>query len=542
MSGKKKKAASARPVTAKKARQTVVGSPTSHMAEPSEISDIKNSYDDLMYESGAFPQTAINNLEARARLMGLQPAPAANAKVLELGCSMGGNIITQALYYPDAEFVGIDLSGRQVAQGNAIIEKMGLKNVRLEEKDILTVDESFGKFDYIIVHGIWSWVPDAVKDKIFSICRNNLTEHGIAYISYNVYPGWKRQEQLREIMYFAGRDVLEEPLEARTRKGLDALKALAEILENDKGLGGGGKLPAIQKILNHNFYYIAHEYMEAFNDPIYVNGFIEWANRHRLAYIGDTDLHVSFVSWMAEHTQERILALAGGDYVAKEFYSDILSDRQFRRSLLCREEVGDTIRRDESVTVEVIESLYFRPARGETINFDENDTLLSGIRDVMKTGEAFKTEDVAENLSRRFPGLEFDRMKINSQLLLQTILGRFSVSSDNAGKPFFEDHKTYVPARFTDYVAAFVEHGAEAFVRPANRYNESTPPFGYGHLYIMRLLSCPTTKQALVETVAENLNIVSTTPDGLKFNPPARVYVEQILSELAERHFLVSAD
>lgn len=542
MSGKKKKAASARPVMAKKARQAVVGSPASHIEEPSEISDIKNSYDDLMYESGAFPQTAINNLEARARMMGLKPAAAAKAKVLELGCSMGGNIITQALYYPDAEFVGIDLSGRQVAQGNAIIEKMGLENVRLEEKDILTIDESFGKFDYIIVHGIWSWVPDAVKDKIFSICRNNLTEHGIAYISYNVYPGWKRQEQLREIMYFAGRDVLEEPLEARTRKGLDALKALAEILENDKGLGGGGKLPAMQKILNHNFYYIAHEYMEAFNDPIYVNGFIEWANRHRLAYIGDADLHASFVSWMAEHTRERILALAGDDYIAKEFYSDILSDRQFRRSLLCREEVGDTVRRDESVTVEVIESLNFRPARGETINFDENDTLLSGIRDVMKTGEAFKTEDVAENLARRFPGLTFDRMKINSQLLLQTILGRFSVSSDNAGKPFFEDHKTYVPARFTDYVAAFVEHDAGAFVRPANRYNESTPSFGYGHLYIMRQLSRPTSKQAVIDAVAENLNIVSTTPDGLTFHPPAEVYVEEILADLADRHFLVSAD
>ncbi|MBG8637092.1 methyltransferase domain-containing protein [Neisseria meningitidis] len=527
MPNKKKKAAFARAATEN-------GVP--------DVSNIKNSYDDLMYESKAFSQTAINALEARARMMGLKPAAAAKAKVLELGCSMGGNIITQALYYPDAEFVGIDLSGRQVAQGNAIIEKMGLKNVRLEEKDILTIDESFGKFDYIIVHGIWSWVPDAVKDKIFSICRNNLTEHGIAYISYNVYPGWKRQEQLREIMYFAGRDVLEEPLEARTRKGLDALKALAEILENDKGLDGGGKLPAIQKILNHNFYYIAHEYMEIFNDPIYVNGFIEWANRHRLAYIGDTDLHVSFVSWMAEHTRERILALAGDDYIAKEFYSDILSDRQFRRSLLCREEVGDTVRRDESVAVEVIESLNFRPARGETINFDENDTLLSGIRDVMKTGEPFKTEDVAENLARRFPGLEFDRMKINSQLLLQTILGRFSVSSDNAGKQFFEDHKTYVPARFTDYVAAFVEHGAEAFVQPANRYNESTPSFGYGHLYIMRQLSRPTSKQALIETVAENLNIVSTTPDGLTFHPPAEVYVEEILADLADRHFLVSAD
>lgn len=507
-----------------------------------DVSDIKNSYDDLMYESGAFSQTAINNLEARARLMGLQPAPAANAKVLELGCSMGGNIITQALYYPDAEFTGIDLSGRQVAQGNAIIEKMGLKNVHLEEKDILTVDESFGKFDYIIVHGIWSWVPDTVKDKIFSICRNNLTEHGIAYISYNVYPGWKRQEQLREIMYFSGRDVLEEPLEARTRKGLDALKELAEILENDKGLGGGGKLPAIQKILNHNFYYIAHEYMEAFNDPIYVNGFIEWANRHRLAYIGDTDLHVSFVSWMAEHTRERILALAGGDYIAKEFYSDILSDRQFRRSLLCREEEEHNIARDETVPIEIMENLYFRLVQGTGINLDESNTMLSGIREVMSGGEPFRTEDVVANLNRRFPGLTFDRVQINSQLLLQTITGHFAVSSDKGEKLTFEDHKTYVPARFTDYAAAFVEHGAEAFVRPANRYNESTPSFGYGHLYIMRQLSRPTTKQALIETVAENLNIVSTTPDGLTFHPPAEVYVEEILADLADRHFLVSAD
>ena len=542
MSSKKKKAASARPVMAKKARRAVVGSPASHMAEPSEISEIKNSYDDLMYESKAFSQTAINALEARARMMGLKPAAAGNAKVLELGCSMGGNIITQALYYPDAEFIGIDLSGRQVAQGNAIIEKMGLKNVRLEEKDILTIDESFGKFDYIIVHGIWSWVPDTVKDKIFSICRNNLTEHGIAYISYNVYPGWKRQEQLREIMYFSGRDVLEEPLEARTRKGLDALKELAEILENDKGLGGGGKLPAIQKILNHNFYYIAHEYMEAFNDPIYVNGFIEWANRHRLAYIGDTDLHVSFVSWMAEHTRERILALAGGDYIAKEFYSDILSDRQFRRSLLCREEEEHNIARDETVPIEIMENLYFRLVQGTGINLDESNTMLSGIREVMSGGEPFRTEDVVANLNRRFPGLTFDRVQINSQLLLQTITGHFAVSSDKGEKLTFEDHKTYVPTRFTDYVAAFVEHGAEQFVKPANRYNEGTPSFGYGHLYIMRQLSQPTTKQAVIDAVAENLNIVTTTADGLKFNPPARFYVEKILSELAERHFFAQAD
>lgn len=540
MSSKKKKAASARPVMAKKARQAVVGNPASHMAEPSEISDIKNSYDDLMYESKAFSQTAINALEARARMMGLKPAAAGNAKVLELGCSMGGNIITQALYYPDAEFIGIDLSGRQVAQGNAIIEKMGLKNVRLEEKDILTIDESFGKFDYIIVHGIWSWVPDTVKDKIFSICRNNLTEHGIAYISYNVYPGWKRSEQIREIMLFSSSGMQGESLVSRTRKGLDTVNALAEILEGDKGIKNNEKLQSMRNVLGRNGYYVAHEYMEAFNDPIYVNGFIEWANRHRLAYIGDTKLSMSFISWMAEHTRERIKALANGDYIAKELYSDILFDSEFRRSLLCRQEEEHNINRDETVPIDIMESLYFRQVMD--IDLDKSNTMFSGIREVMSGGEPFRTEDVVANLNRRFPGLAFDRVQINSQLLLQTITGHFAVSSDKGEKLTFEDHKTYVPARFTDYVAAFVEHGAEQFVKPANRYNEGTSSFGYGHLYIMRQLSQPTTKQALIDAVAENLNIVTTTADGLKFNPPARFYVEQILSELAERHFFAQAD
>ena len=542
MSSKKKKTASVRPVMAKKARQTVVGSPASHIAEPSEISDIKNSYDDLMYESKAFSQTAINALEARARMMGLKPAAAVNAKVLELGCSMGGNIITQALYYPDAEFIGIDLSGRQIAQGNAIIEKMGLKNVRLEEKDILTVDESFGKFDYIIVHGIWSWVPDTVKDKIFSICRNNLTEHGIAYISYNVYPGWKRSEQIREIMLFSSSGMQGESLALRTQKGLDTVNALAEILESDKGIKNNEKLQSMRNVLGKNGYYVAHEYMEAFNDPIYVNGFIEWANRHRLAYIGDTRLSMSFISWMAEHTRERIKALANGDYIAKELYIDILFDSEFRRSLLCRHEEEHNITRDETVPIEIMENLYFRLVQGTGIDLDESNTMLSGIREVMSGGEPFRTEDVVANLNRRFPGLAFDRVQINSQLLLQTITGHFAVSSDKGEKLTFEDHKTYVPARFTDYVAAFVEHGAEQFVKPANRYNEGTPSFGYGHLYIMRQLSQPTTKQAVIDAVAENLNIVTTTADGLKFNPPARSYVEQILSELAERHFFAQAD
>ena len=86
----------------------------------------------------------------------------------------------------------------------------------LLEKDILDIDESFGTFDYIIVHGIWSWVPDVVKDKILSICNKNLSDNGIAYVSYNTYPGWKRLEQLRDIMLYSEKRAKDQNLLERT--------------------------------------------------------------------------------------------------------------------------------------------------------------------------------------------------------------------------------------------------------------------------------------------------------------------------------------
>ena len=167
------------------------------------LEDLKESYNTVIYVSKAFPNTNINSLQARGRLYGLSPAPLKGARVLELGSSCGGNIIPQALYYPETTFTGIDLSGVQIEHGKTLIESMGLTNITLLEKNIMDIDDDFGTFDYIIVHGIWSWVSDMVKDKILSICNRNLSDRGIAFVSYNTYPGWKRLEQLREIILYS---------------------------------------------------------------------------------------------------------------------------------------------------------------------------------------------------------------------------------------------------------------------------------------------------------------------------------------------------
>ena len=111
------------------------------------------------------------HLATLGTLLGMNPPPVDHCQVLELGCAGGGNIIPMAQSLPESEFVGIDLSARQVAEGQAMAEALNLKNVTLKQSNILDVDGDFGRFDYIIAHGIYSWVPPEVRDKILTICR-----------------------------------------------------------------------------------------------------------------------------------------------------------------------------------------------------------------------------------------------------------------------------------------------------------------------------------------------------------------------------------
>ena len=129
-----------------------------------------------------------------ARMFGLQPPPIATARVLELGCASGGNLIPMAFNLPDGEFVGIDLSRTHVDAALSTMRALGMRNIRIAHGSILDIDESWGLFDYIICHGVFSWVEPQVQDAILRIAADNLVENGIAYISYNTYPGWHMRE------------------------------------------------------------------------------------------------------------------------------------------------------------------------------------------------------------------------------------------------------------------------------------------------------------------------------------------------------------
>ena len=173
---------------------------------------METSYDRFPYTSLPFLETHPDRLSVIATLFGLDPAPAAECRVLELGCASGGNIMPMAEALPGSRFLGVDLSSRQIADGQAAIRELGLTNIELRHADVRALGPELGTFDYIIAHGLYSWVAPDVQEKILAVVGGCLSDRGVAMISHHVKPGWHVRIMIAEMMkwHAGGRGSAEE--------------------------------------------------------------------------------------------------------------------------------------------------------------------------------------------------------------------------------------------------------------------------------------------------------------------------------------------
>ena len=514
---------------------------TNHSTIPDElqvnINELKDSYDSFLYVSKPFSSTNINNLQAKAKMYGLTPAPIKGARVLELGASCGGNLIPQALYYPEATFTGIDLSGVQVQHGNEIIQSIGLTNVTLLEKDILDIDESFGTFDYIIVHGIWSWVPDIVKDKILSICNVNLSDNGIAYVSYNTYPGWKRLEQLRDIMLYSEKRAMDQNLLERTLYTKNVLKMVADTMSSDERsrTQSDYKINNIQRVLNSNDYYVAHEYLETFNDPVYVSEFIDRAQKQGCAYIGDEVLQRSFISCLADDVASNIRTLSNGNYIDKEQFYDYVYDTQFRMSLLTKQSNESAINREETVTVNILNSLYYlaTSSNKEGVPAEWTDTVHIAIKELTDTAKQFTVQDIIHHINSKYPGYNIDNNHLYQRLLLLITTGNLNIYGEAYPILPFVENESYIPEPFINYLKALIEDGGNQYTAFGNMYNQIDETIDNGVLFVAKLLTKPISRDTLLQIMDENgLTVERTTKDGYTYQVPTEQYLKEVLIHL----------
>ena len=307
----------------------------------------RTSYDAIPYQSAAFSQTHPDRLATLARMFGLSPPDVTACRVLELGCAGGGNLIPMAVNLPDSEFVGIDLSQRQVDEANDAVGALGLRNIRIEQASILDVDEGWGQFDYLLCHGVFSWVETAVQDKILQIASANLSPDGIAYISYNTYPGWHMRDMVRHMMrYHAGQ--FEEPAEQ-----IEQARALLAFLASaSQGSGPYGELLTreVDRLGRAEDSYLFHEHLEQTNTPLYFHQFVERAERAGLQYLSEASVSDMLTSRFPESvaaTLERI----SPDILHLEQYMDFVRNRLFRQTLQCElPGVGEAPRAEKAET------------------------------------------------------------------------------------------------------------------------------------------------------------------------------------------------
>lgn len=302
---------------------------------------VRESYDRVPYASGSYHQTHPDHLATLALLHGLEAAPPARCRVLELGCSDGGNLIPMALELPASTFVGIDLSPRQIETGLAHVRELGLTNVDLRAMSILDVSildgaASLGTFDYVICHGVYSWVARDVQDRILAVCRDHLDPNGVAYVSYNALPGWHQRAFIRDLVLHATGGV-EDP-EARAARAFELIGFLSDATARDQD-----SWAQILRTTREQFdawsdqpTYLVHDYFERTNEPVYFHEFARRAAAHGLRYLADAEAPMNEHDNLGPEVAGKLRALSS-DAMEQEQYFDFLVNRSFRRTLLVHE-------------------------------------------------------------------------------------------------------------------------------------------------------------------------------------------------------------
>jgi SAM-dependent methyltransferase/methyltransferase-like protein len=403
--------------------------PTSGQQSRSSDGDI---YKTISYASNPFPQSEPARLFALARMFGLTPPDVATMRVLELGCSSGGNIIPLAARFPSAQLLGIDLAPRHVAEATARIRAAGLDNVEVRLGDIATFDPGDARYDAIICHGVYSWIPPEARAAVLRIAGRNLAEHGVAYVSYNVLPGWYLRRVIRDLMLFhAGTEDQASPAD-RIAKARWVIENLSQITYANSPYGA--KLREEATVLRGlGDDYIFGEFLATYNEPCYFRDFHAAAEQAGLAYLCEAEIQTCLPETHGDQVGQLIRTMSANTLVPMEQYIDFFMGRQFRQTLMVRKDQEARINRnlepERCRGLAVHGRLEFAPDQssdGKTV-FQTPDgktvtTINPAVRSALeRLAAAFPETRTAEELIAEVEGLGAGLAPADAQAIVHTV-------------------------------------------------------------------------------------------------------------------------
>ena len=327
-------------LSARAAREAVY-IPADVAEEPLEL-PAQTIYDSVPYISVARTATHVDRLVAIGRLLGMEAAHPNACRVLELGCGDGGNLIPMALSLPESEFIGYDLAPTAVERGTAAAGAAGIRNVSLRQGDIAAIGAEAGEFDYVIAHGVYSWVPPAIRSALLQLVRKRMRPNGLAFISYNALPGDHIRGVVRQMMRMHTAGI------ADPRKKLQQARALLNMLSQVPGAAGDVYRPLLSsevgRALQASDELLFHDDLADISQPFFFTEFMGAARAARLEFASEAVFHAMNTSTLPPEIAQLLGGLSAHDLIAKEQYLDFVTCRGFRQTVLCHEEVE--LRRD----------------------------------------------------------------------------------------------------------------------------------------------------------------------------------------------------
>ena len=314
---------------------------------------IVTPYDAIRYPGRPYAETHPDHLAAAATFHGLTPASPDHCRVLEVGCGDGGNLVPMAYGLPASEFMGIDLATDAIEAARAFAQRAGVSNVAFDALDLTRFPQSAGAFDFIIAHGVYSWIPADVRDALIALIGRHLAPQGVAFISYNTFPGCHLRRMVWEMLKFHTSE-LDDP-ESR----LTEARALLHLVAHGNAVPDEYSLPLVaeaQRMEDRVSALLFHDDLSPVNDPVYFHEFADHAARHGLQYLAEAAFVMSSYAGIAPEARGILAAL---DPITRQQYLDFIKCRRFRQTLLCR----DAVVLDCNETPARMRSLSFTAAR-----------------------------------------------------------------------------------------------------------------------------------------------------------------------------------
>lgn len=293
---------------------------------------------DIEYTGGFYREQSPSQINFACVINDIEPIPLdAPFTYCELGFGRGLTVNLLAAAHPQGRFYACDFNPAHVAGARRIAEDAGLSNLTLLEASFGEMADGqvadLPKFDFITLHGIYTWVAPEIQRDIVRFIAAYLKPGGVVYSSYNAMPGWTAALPLQRLLVELA-DIKPNRSDLQVRQGAEFIQKLGEV-QAAYITANPGAANRIEMLKTGNPHYLVHEYMHRAWKPLYFADVARDFAAAKLEFVGSADPSQNFANIYLKPEQIALLNELP-DSVVRETMKDYILNTGFRKDVFVR--------------------------------------------------------------------------------------------------------------------------------------------------------------------------------------------------------------